>query len=56
MLIWLGVILIALIGATEEGVTLQARALRLVLGLFMLPLSLLLIAVFQDFIRFACPA
>lgn len=56
MLVWFGVILIALIAATEEGVTLQARALRLVFGLLMLPLSLLFIAVFQDFMRFACPA
>lgn len=56
MLVWFGIILVALIAATEEGVALHARGLRLVAGLLMLPLSLIFIAIFQDFIRFACPA
>jgi hypothetical protein len=56
VLIWLGIVMVALIAATEEGVALHARALRLVVGLVMLPLSPMFIAVFQDFMRVACPA
>jgi hypothetical protein len=55
IIIWFGVIVIALLAATEEGLTLQTRALRLVFGLLLLPASVVLQALFQDFIRFACP-
>lgn len=56
ILVGLGGLLIALIAATADGIALHARALRLVAGLLVLPLSWLFVAMFQDFIRFACPA
>jgi len=55
IVMWLGIALISLLAATEDGVPLTSRALRLVLGILMLPLSIVFQALFQDFIRFACP-
>lgn len=44
-------ILIALVAATEGGLSSQARAQRLIVGLLMLPLSLMFIPIFQDYMR-----
>jgi hypothetical protein len=55
IVMWFGIVLISLLAATEDGITVASRTLRVVVGLLMLPLSIVFQALFQDFIRFACP-
>ena len=56
IVVWLGILVLTLLAATKEGLTIHARALRLVWGVLLLPLSLVLQGVLQDLFRSACPA
>lgn len=53
----LGVIVLTLVAAGEDGLPLRARTTRLAVGLLVvLPLTLFFTPIFKDVIRFACGA
>lgn len=52
----MGLLLIVLLEASAEGLAPRQRARRLVLGVAVLVLALLFVPIFQETIRFACPA
>lgn len=55
LLIWLGIVMLTLLAATEPGIALQKRFIRLVLGgLMLFPVSLVLVGLIQETVRSTC--